>query len=126
MASPLELLLHCSAQALIALAPAAAAARGDWNDCNANGVEDAVDIALGTSADVDRNGVPDECEARAPRAAPATDPSGGPPALAPQRGPAAVPFRGESALRIEPRSAPARPTRLPHRDRRAPRTAAPG
>lgn len=34
-------------------------------DCNANGVEDAVDIASGYSADLDGNGVPDECERRA-------------------------------------------------------------
>lgn len=31
-------------------------------DCNGNGVEDAVDIACGTSADLDTNGIPDECE----------------------------------------------------------------
>lgn len=31
-------------------------------DCNQNGIEDAVDIAFGTSSDVDQNGVPDECE----------------------------------------------------------------
>jgi hypothetical protein len=31
-------------------------------DCNHNGVEDAVDIATGTSADVNHNGIPDECE----------------------------------------------------------------
>ena len=31
-------------------------------DCNDNGVEDAVDIACGTSTDGDSNGVPDECE----------------------------------------------------------------
>jgi len=30
-------------------------------DCNVNGVDDAVDIAAGTSADVDQDGVPDEC-----------------------------------------------------------------
>jgi len=30
-------------------------------DCNLNGVDDAVDIAAGTSADVDLDGVPDEC-----------------------------------------------------------------
>jgi subtilisin-like proprotein convertase family protein len=30
-------------------------------DCNVNGVDDAVDIAAGTSADVDEDGVPDEC-----------------------------------------------------------------
>lgn len=32
-------------------------------DCNGNGIEDAVDIAFGTSSDEDHNGVPDECEA---------------------------------------------------------------
>ena len=31
-------------------------------DCNDNGVEDAVDIACGESTDADGNGVPDECE----------------------------------------------------------------
>lgn len=31
-------------------------------DCNSNGVDDAVDIALGTSGDANANGVPDECE----------------------------------------------------------------
>jgi hypothetical protein len=33
---------------------------GDW-DCNDNGVGDAVDIAGGTSADIDLDGIPDEC-----------------------------------------------------------------
>ena len=32
-------------------------------DCNNNGVEDAVDIATGSSSDVNDNGIPDECEA---------------------------------------------------------------
>jgi WD40 repeat protein len=32
-------------------------------DCNENGIEDSVDIALGASSDQNRNGVPDECEA---------------------------------------------------------------
>jgi glucose/arabinose dehydrogenase len=31
-------------------------------DCNANGLSDACDVAQGTSPDLDRNGVPDECE----------------------------------------------------------------
>jgi subtilisin family serine protease len=31
-------------------------------DCNANGVPDAADIAAGTSTDVNSNGIPDECE----------------------------------------------------------------
>jgi|JI10StandDraft_1071094.scaffolds.fasta_scaffold250927_2 hypothetical protein len=30
-------------------------------DCNGNGVEDAFDIANGTSSDLDCDGVPDEC-----------------------------------------------------------------
>jgi len=30
-------------------------------DCNDNGIEDSVDIAFGTSADADENGIPDEC-----------------------------------------------------------------
>ena len=34
-------------------------------DCNANGVDDAIDIAGGTSADGDGDGVPDECGCRA-------------------------------------------------------------
>jgi hypothetical protein len=33
-------------------------------DCNDNGIEDAIDIANGSSSDADGNGVPDECEAR--------------------------------------------------------------
>ncbi len=31
-------------------------------DCNNNGVEDAIDISVGTSTDTDGNGIPDECE----------------------------------------------------------------
>jgi len=31
-------------------------------DCNGNGIEDAVDVAFGSSADVNDNGIPDECE----------------------------------------------------------------
>ena len=33
-----------------------------WRDCNHNGVEDSKDIGAGTSADVNMNGIPDECE----------------------------------------------------------------
>lgn len=33
-----------------------------WNDCNDNGVPDVTDISLGTSDDVNSNGIPDECE----------------------------------------------------------------
>jgi len=43
--------------------PAPAPAPG--HDCNGNGIEDAVDIALGTSCDADLDGVPDECQAAA-------------------------------------------------------------
>lgn len=35
-------------------------------DCNGNGIEDAVDIALGDSADRDFDGVPDECQGARP------------------------------------------------------------
>ncbi len=38
---------------------------GDWIqglDCNANGIDDADDIAAGTSPDLDGDGTPDECE----------------------------------------------------------------
>ena len=34
---------------------------GDY-DCNGNGIGDAVDIASGTSLDLNGNGIPDECE----------------------------------------------------------------
>jgi hypothetical protein len=37
---------------------------GDY-DCNTNGVGDSLDIALGTSPDIDFNGIPDECEGTA-------------------------------------------------------------
>lgn len=33
-----------------------------WPDCNENWITDADDIAAGTSADVDGNGIPDECQ----------------------------------------------------------------
>lgn len=38
-------------------------------DCNGNGIDDAVDIALGDSADSDLDGIPDECQGSAPGAA---------------------------------------------------------
>lgn len=60
---------RCVALAVVALLAGPApllAAPEDWNDCNRNGVEDAVDIAYGTSADLDRNGVPDECQSLVP------------------------------------------------------------
>ncbi|MCA9284176.1 MAG: hypothetical protein KDA22_03105 [Phycisphaerales bacterium] len=34
---------------------------GPLGDCNDNGIEDAVDIIVGTSTDEDGNGIPDEC-----------------------------------------------------------------
>jgi hypothetical protein len=37
------------------------APRAPLYDCNGNGVEDAFDIANGTSSDLDCDGVPDEC-----------------------------------------------------------------
>lgn len=33
-----------------------------WHDCNANAVDDAQDILLGSSQDANANGIPDECE----------------------------------------------------------------
>ncbi len=33
-----------------------------WFDCNDNGIDDSIDIADATSADVNANGIPDECE----------------------------------------------------------------
>lgn len=41
-----------------------AAAEAALRDCNANGVADEIDIAVGSSMDLDLNGVPDECEGR--------------------------------------------------------------
>lgn len=39
------------------------ASRGEpYEDCNNNGRDDAVDIALGSSSDSNNNGIPDECE----------------------------------------------------------------
>jgi hypothetical protein len=43
-------------------APRPVPASAPFHDCNANGVEDAVDIARGTSSDADLDGVPDECQ----------------------------------------------------------------
>lgn len=31
-------------------------------DCNGNGIEDSLDIAYGSSSDVNKNGIPDDCE----------------------------------------------------------------
>lgn len=61
-ALPRVLLLSLVATGLLHLATASPPA--PLVDCNHNGIEDAVDIAFGTSSDVDQNGVPDECEAR--------------------------------------------------------------
>ncbi len=36
------------------------------NDCNGNGEDDAIDVALETSRDLDHNGIPDECEGPVP------------------------------------------------------------
>ncbi|MCC7012312.1 MAG: hypothetical protein IT454_07120 [Planctomycetes bacterium] len=66
---PLSRLLALATLALLALP---AATRGSAQpscgcggvtlDCNENGIEDALDIASGASADLDCDGVPDECE----------------------------------------------------------------
>jgi hypothetical protein len=37
-------------------------------DCNGNAIDDALDIATGTSADCNANGIPDECDLNAPGA----------------------------------------------------------
>jgi hypothetical protein len=41
---------------------AMASTREPYFDCNHNGIEDSVDIASGSSADANNNGIPDECE----------------------------------------------------------------
>ena len=75
-ARPVSMLLAAPALlVLLGLAPARDAAppnsaRCEMFDCNENGIEDVVDIALGSSSDTNGNGVPDECEsdaANAPR-----------------------------------------------------------
>lgn len=51
---------------VLALASAPAAQTGDHPlpfDCNANGIPDHIDIAVGTSLDCNSNGSPDECDA---------------------------------------------------------------
>ena len=52
----------CAVPAIVAPSPAAAGQTPVF-DCNENGIEDSVDIALGASSDQNHNGVPDECEA---------------------------------------------------------------
>lgn len=66
-ALPIALVAHWIAPTpRLAAQPPIPADLHEWGggDCNANGVEDAVDIASGYSADLDGNGVPDECESR--------------------------------------------------------------
>ena len=58
--SPLALLLLASLQASPPV-----------HDCNGNGIEDAEDIAAGTSCDENKNGIPDECEEFAEGSVPA-------------------------------------------------------
>jgi hypothetical protein len=62
--TPIALLLALSTAlgAPLAALERGPAPRPDVRDCNGNGIEDAVDIAFGTSSDVNQNGVPDECE----------------------------------------------------------------
>lgn len=60
---PLLLALACAPLLAARCAPAAAPSTptAPLYDCNGNGVEDAFDIANGTSSDLDSDGVPDEC-----------------------------------------------------------------
>ncbi|MEM7164281.1 MAG: hypothetical protein AAF581_02385 [Planctomycetota bacterium] len=44
--------------ALIYCTPATA----QFSDCNANGMDDTIDLAIGNSVDGDNNGIPDECQ----------------------------------------------------------------
>ncbi len=48
-------------------------ARAAAQDCNLNGVEDAVDVAQMLSADCDGDGVPDECQLAPPKFGPSVD-----------------------------------------------------
>ncbi len=48
------------------LATTASAFAGDAVDCNGNGIDDAIDIATGTSADCQNDGAPDECQIAGP------------------------------------------------------------
>ena len=59
----LLLALACAPLLAARCAPTAApaATSAPLYDCNGNGVEDAFDIANGTSSDLDCDGVPDEC-----------------------------------------------------------------
>lgn len=52
-----------------------------FRDCNGNGIEDAIDIALGTSADADFDGVPDECQVGLPGSLPGPGNPGSPAAV---------------------------------------------
>ncbi len=45
-----------------ACAPSGTYAVAAGLDCNGNGIEDSIDIANGTSSDLDGDGVPDECQ----------------------------------------------------------------
>lgn len=51
-----------SAEEIQAIATAGPLGKCDLVDCNANGVEDALDACQGTSPDANVNGIPDECE----------------------------------------------------------------
>ena len=66
MLTPSLLLLACFASPATAHPELSRAAAHHQRDCNGNGIEDGVDIGNGTSLDLNRNGVPDECEAVAP------------------------------------------------------------
>ncbi len=57
IASPIPVARHSGETARPLPAPAEF-----LTDCNHNGIEDSVDIAFGTSSDVDDDGIPDECQ----------------------------------------------------------------
>lgn len=52
---------------LATLLPALPVRAQGFEDCNANGLPDELDIAVGTSPDCDANGRPDECDLQDPR-----------------------------------------------------------
>jgi hypothetical protein len=60
----LAALIVCISLAARECAPTEARTVAAGRDCNANGIEDALDIANGTSSDLDSDGVPDECGCR--------------------------------------------------------------
>jgi hypothetical protein len=90
------------------LASGIGCARALGADCNANGIEDSVDIAVGSSRDANWNAIPDECEEafpartdRAPQGA-----AGRAPRAFPAFTAARLPWDAESTLRALARTPP--------------------